>query len=149
MPYHEYNQKQDITSNHNTNAHLNTLNKNQKRISHHSGSQIFTLASKISQSFCWSIKHWLVSGQKTFRICRNLMNHPVQRDHQVEVCFQSQETELNMKKQRSVIMHHISGTNSLKTAGPGVTFLKSRLKTFLCFELRCQFSLDSFKPILL
>lgn len=36
----------------------------------------------------------------------------------VQVCFQSLEYKPNMEKQRSVIMRHIPGTNSLKTAAP-------------------------------
>ncbi|KAF7654781.1 hypothetical protein LDENG_00064890 [Lucifuga dentata] len=45
------------------------------------------------------------------------MNHPDLSGHLGQVCFPSPELKLNMEKQRSVFMHHISGTNSQKTAG--------------------------------
>lgn len=60
---------------------------------------------------------------------------------QVQVGFQ----RLNMKKQHSVFMNHISGTNSPKSAGllrlcPP---LKSRLKIFLELHCDCYFLVSS------
>uniref|UniRef100_A0A8C9ZFN0 Glycerophosphodiester phosphodiesterase domain containing 4a n=1 Tax=Sander lucioperca TaxID=283035 RepID=A0A8C9ZFN0_SANLU len=46
------------------------------------------------------------------------MNHPDRSGRLGELCFLSPESGLNTEKQRSVFMHHVSGTNSQKTAGP-------------------------------
>ena len=71
----------------------------------------------ISKSCCWFIKHWIVHDQNTFLICCHVMNHPDLWGRQVQVCFQSLESELNMVKQNSVIKRNMSGTKSLMTAG--------------------------------
>lgn len=64
---------------------------------------------------------------------------------QVQVGFQRLESKLNMKKQHSDFMNHISGTNSQKSAGllRLCPLLKSRLKIFLELHCDCYFLVSS------
>ena len=68
-------------------------------------------------------------SKRQFLICCRVLNRPDLWGHQVQVCCQPLESELHMEEQRSVIMSHISGTNSLKTAGlyrPSLLFNQDR-----------------------
>ncbi len=86
--------------------------------------------------YCWFMEHEIVLGQYTLLIFYKITNYPDPSDHLGRVYFLSLELVLNMVKQHLVSMHHISGTNSLKTAHlqkPSMLFNK-KLRLF-CFLL--------------
>ena len=68
----------------------------------------------VCQRIDFKILLWEPNGfvQNTFLTCCFIMNHPDLWGHQVQVCFQSLQSKLNMEKERSVILQ-----NSQKTAG--------------------------------
>lgn len=57
----------------------------------------------------------MVEDQNAFLLCHSVMNDPDLSDCLGQVCLVPPESKLDVEKQDSVFMHHISGTNSQET----------------------------------
>ena len=73
---------------------------------------------------------WLAHGVFTGLPKKWVLNHPDLSGGLDQVCLVSQESELNMQKQRSGFMHQIIGTSPQNPAGPLqlLVFLNQSLK---------------------